>query len=38
MIRDYLSYQTASSMGNDIADVNNDGYPDVFTLDMMPEA
>ena len=33
----YLSYQTASSMGNDIADVNNDGNPDIFTLDMMPE-
>jgi len=34
----YLSYQTKSSMGNDMADVNNDGYPDIFTLDMMPES
>ncbi|MEN8202167.1 MAG: VCBS repeat-containing protein [Bacteroidota bacterium] len=33
----YLSYQTKSSMGNDMADVNNDGYPDMFTLDMFPE-
>lgn len=36
-IRKYLSYQTKSSMGNDMSDVNNDGNPDIFTLDMMPE-
>lgn len=36
-ISKYLSYQAASSMGNDIADVNNDGNPDILTLDMMPE-
>lgn len=36
-IRKYMSYQTKSSMGNDMADVNNDGNPDVFTLDMMPD-
>ncbi|RYY55641.1 MAG: RNA-binding protein [Chitinophagaceae bacterium] len=24
------------SMGNDIADYNNDGYPDIFTADMLP--
>jgi hypothetical protein len=33
----YLSYQTKSSMGNDMADINNDGFPDIYTLDMMPE-
>lgn len=33
----YLSYQTKSSMGNDIADVNNDGNLDIYTLDMLPE-
>jgi hypothetical protein len=36
-IRKYLSYQSKSSMGDDMADVNNDGNPDMFTLDMMPE-
>ena len=36
-IAKYLSYQSKSSMGNDMADINNDGNPDIFTLDMMPE-
>jgi hypothetical protein len=36
-IRKYMSYQSKSSMGNDMADVNNDGNPDMFTLDMLPE-
>jgi hypothetical protein len=35
-IRRYFSYQTRSSMGDDMADVNNDGNPDMFTLDMQP--
>ncbi|MFQ5446240.1 MAG: VCBS repeat-containing protein [Saprospiraceae bacterium] len=34
--RTYLSYMSKSSMGNDMADVNNDGNLDIYTMDMMP--
>ncbi len=31
-----IEQNSFSSMGADIADVNNDGYPDIFTTDMLP--
>lgn len=35
-IRQAFGHTSRFSMGNDVADVNNDGYPDVMTLDMYP--
>ena len=32
-----LRHQSYSSMGTDAADLNNDGRPDIMTLDMQPE-
>lgn len=35
--RQYFRYLAQFSMGVDIADFNNDGFPDVYSLDMLPE-
>jgi hypothetical protein len=36
-MRNTLDHVSFFSMGNSVTDVNNDGLPDIFTLDMLPE-
>ncbi|MEO8110823.1 MAG: FG-GAP-like repeat-containing protein [Ginsengibacter sp.] len=36
-LEDRLQKISMSSMSTDIADINNDGYPEIFTTDMIPD-
>lgn len=36
-LQQWTQHISMSSMGTDIADMNNDGYPDIYTTDMLPE-
>ena len=35
-IHEWVTHSSRSSMGNDIADLNNDAKPEIMTLDMLP--
>ena len=37
MNREAFGHESKFSMGNDIADINNDGWPDIISLDMLPQ-
>ncbi|MFT4830698.1 MAG: hypothetical protein ACI815_000334 [Psychroserpens sp.] len=36
-LKEYFGQTTRFSMGSDVSDINHDGWPDILTLDMLPE-
>lgn len=36
-VKKYFGHTSRFSMGSDVADINHDGYMDIFSLDMLPE-